>query len=354
MAYEDVNKETRNTACSPTVVVNGGTVNVADSVMMSESFATNSLAKSADTISTFTVNAGVVTVQTNFYAVYREGKSNRAPRGVVNLNGGELDIKGTLNLCRNSKTTGTVWLNEGGLLKAGEIIATRAGGSLHFNGGVFMPYGVLPNGTPKATMNGTTASNDGEIDFLVSEGGAVVDTSIVAGGIYTIAAALKHDPGIAGTDGGLVKKGAGTLALSGANTFTGPVVVEEGTLQALSDTALPTVTEVRYGTTLDLGGASRTVGGIAGDGVVQNGTLVLSGRFPQGKAFRSSTATLRRPEARRSTLAAQRRIQCRSARRSSSRRSQMERPPTICGSKLSTRGATVAVFASRLPAATSM
>lgn len=275
MAYEDVNKETRNTACSPTVIVNGGTVNVADSVMMSESFATNSLAKSADTISTFTVNDGVVTVQTNFYAVYREGKSNRAPRGVVNLNGGELDIKGTLNLCRNSKTTGTVWLNEGGLLKAGEIIATRAGGSLHFNGGVFMPYGVLPNGTPKATMNGTTASNDGEIDFLVSEGGAVVDTSAVAGEMYTIAAVLKHDPALGDTvDGGLVKKGAGTLVLSGANTYTGPTVVEEGTLK--TTVAIPGVVDVRYGATFDLDGGTQNVGSISGAGAFVNGTVCVT------------------------------------------------------------------------------
>lgn len=276
-AYEDLNKETRNTACSPTVVVNGGTVDVGDSVVMSESFATSSAATTADTVSTFTLNGGVVTVQTNFYVVHREGKSSRAPRGVVNLNGGELDVKGTLNLCRNSKTTGTVWLNDGGLLKAGDIVATRAGGSLRFNGGVFMPYGVLPNGTAKATLNGTAASDDGEIGFLVSEGGAVVDTSAAAGGTYTIAASLAHDPALAGADGGLVKRGAGTLALSGANTYTGPAVVEEGVLQALNDASLPTVTEVRYGAVLDLGGSARTVGGIAGGGVVRNGTLVLAG-----------------------------------------------------------------------------
>jgi len=146
-----------------------------------------------------------------------------------------------------------------------------------------MPYGVLPNGTAKATLSGTAASDSSEIGFLVSEGGAVVDTSIVAGGTYTVAAALKHDSALGDTaDGGLVKKGVGTLALSGVNTFTGRTVVEEGVLQALSDDALPTVTEVRYGATLDLGGASRRVGGLAGDGVVQNGTLVLAGPIPAG------------------------------------------------------------------------
>ena len=279
-AYEDLNKETRNTACSPTVVVNGGTVDVGDSVVMSESFATSSAATTADTVSTFTLNGGVVTVQTNFYVVYREGKSNRAPRGVVNLNGGELDVKGTLNLCRNSKTTGAVWLNDGGLLKAGDVVATRAGGSLHFNGGVFMPYGVLPNGTTKATLNGTAASDGGEIGFLVSEGGVVVDTSAVAGGTYTIAAALTHDASLAGADGGLVKTGAGTLVLSGTNTYTGVTKVEEGVLQVASDTAVPGVAHVNYGAAIDLGGASRRVGGIAGSGVVSNGTLVIAGTMP--------------------------------------------------------------------------
>ena len=279
-AYEDLNKETRNTACSPTVVVNGGTVDVGDSVVMSESFATSSAATTADTVSTFTLNGGVVTVQTNFYVVHREGKSSRAPRGVVNVNGGELDVKGTLDLCRNSKTTGTVRLNDGGLLKVGDVVATRAGGSLHFNGGVFMPYGVLPNGTAKATLNGTAASDDGEIGFLVSKGGAVVDTSAVAGGTYTIAAALTHDASLAGADGGLVKTGAGTLVLSGTNTYTGVTKVEEGVLQVASDTAVPGVAHVNYGAAIDLGGASRRVGGIAGSGVVSNGTLVIAGTMP--------------------------------------------------------------------------
>lgn len=279
-AYEDLNKETRNTACSPTVVVNGGTVDVGDSVVMSESFATSSAATTADTVSTFTLNGGVVTVQTNFYVVHREGKSSRAPRGVVNVNGGELDVKGTLDLCRNSKTTGTVRLNDGGLLKVGDIVATRAGGLLHFNGGVFMPYGVLPNGTAKATLNGTAASDGGEIGFLVSEGGAVVDTSAVAGGTYTIAAALTHDASLAGADGGLVKTGAGTLVLSGTNTYTGVTKVEEGVLQVASDTAVPGVAHVNYGAAIDLGGVSRRVGGIAGSGVVSNGTLVIAGTMP--------------------------------------------------------------------------
>ena len=135
---------------------------------------------------------------------------------------------------------------------------------MKFNGGEFRPLS-------------SALSVDSAVDMLVGEGGAVISTEEVPSGVCTLSAALTHDPALAGADGGLVKKGAGTLALSGANTYTGPAVVEEGVLQALNDASLPTVTEVRYGAVLDLGGSARTVGGIAGGGVVRNGTLVLAG-----------------------------------------------------------------------------
>lgn len=55
-------------------------------------------------------------------------------------------------------------------------------------------------------------------------------------------AAVKIPAVIAGT-GDLVKRGDGTLALSGANTFTGRFVVEEGRLQPETDAALGPVPE---------------------------------------------------------------------------------------------------------------
>ena len=263
----------RDQTCSPEITVNDGDVNIAGNIYMNNGFATSTVAKNAKTASTFTINGGAVTVQKDLFLANKDGTANRTPDGFLFLNGGMLDVKGTINISKCSKTVVELWLNEGGLLKAGNITTTHPGGTFYFNGGTFMPYGST-----------ATLAADDKIVFSVSTNGVVVDTSAVAGGTYTVAAALKHDSALGDTaDGGLVKKGAGTLALSGANTFTGPAIVEEGVLQALSDDALPTVTEVRYGATLDLGGASRTVGGLAGDGVVQNGTLVLAGPIVAGK-----------------------------------------------------------------------
>ena len=271
---EDSGQDTRQTVCSPTMEVNGGTVTVANSIYMGDAFAISAAAKAADTTCTLEVNGGLVTVMTNVYLVFREGTANRASKGLVKLNGGVLDVKGTVLLSRNSKTTGTLWLNDGGVLKAGTVNTKREGGTFYFNGGTFLPYGVLPNGSSSATLSdvGTTS---GTMDFLVSTNGAIISTANAKDGLYTISAALKHDPALAGADGGLVKTGAGTLALSGANTYTGPTVVDAGTLTVLNDAALSDSTVVRKNALLDLGGA-RTLGNLTGDGTVC-GDLTLAG-----------------------------------------------------------------------------
>ncbi len=54
----------------------------------------------------------------------------------------------------------------------------------------------------------------------VQAGGAIIDTNSFTD---TIAQALQHDA--TGTDGGLIKEGAGTLILTGANTYNGGTVV---------------------------------------------------------------------------------------------------------------------------------
>jgi autotransporter-associated beta strand protein len=122
-----------------------------------------------------------------------------------------------------------IWLN-GGVLKAENIMMTATSATtpqVVFNGGTYAPYGA------KAANRTMECPNK----VYVSAGGAVISTeNIPAGEVYTIAQALLTDPALDGAvDGGLTKKGAGTLALTGANTFTGPLVVEEGVVALSGD-----------------------------------------------------------------------------------------------------------------------
>ena len=120
--------------------------------------------------------------------------NNAAAISQVRLNGGTLTVGGFTK----AKTSYTNQISfNGGVLRAAS------------NNAAFLPaFAVSTN--------------------VVQAGGAIVDDSGLA---ITIAAPLIHDPSLGATpDGGLTKLGAGTLTLSGVNTFTGPTVINAGTL----------------------------------------------------------------------------------------------------------------------------
>ena len=95
------------TTCSPELEMNGGVMTVGDSFNMAYAKATRPAAAGAT--ATFTLNGGVVTVQKNFSVVHRNNASERANNGRLYLNGGELDVKGTMNVKRASPATAEVW-----------------------------------------------------------------------------------------------------------------------------------------------------------------------------------------------------------------------------------------------------
>lgn len=80
------------------------------------------------------------------------------------------------------------------------------------------------------------------------------------------------------TGGGLIKIGAGTLTLSGANTYTGPTMVNAGTLQAGAVNAFSSASAftVASGATLDLAGFNQAIGSLAGAGSVTLGAATLT------------------------------------------------------------------------------
>lgn len=219
--------------------------------------------------SRLTVNAGRVAVGGKFYLLYDNTQGAFTAPGSIVLNGGEVDVKGVIDMSRNAQNPGNqayatkfgIWLN-GGVLKAENIMMTATSATtpqLVFNGGTYMPYG--------ANAANRTMAYPSKV--YVSAGGAVISTeNIPAGEVYTIAQALLTDPALDGAaDGGLVKKGAGTLALSGDNTFTGPTKVEEGVLVA-SANALSDDVAVADGAALSLDGDSASIVRVAASGAV--------------------------------------------------------------------------------------
>jgi len=188
---------------------------------------------------------------------------NTSGSGTLTITAGSAAIN---NLAYNTGTSAGIVNLDGGTLTLSRITVTGgATKELNFNGGQFIAGGDMP-GFAGLTTN-------------VKDGGAKIDTN---GFAMTIADPMLN----AGTGlGGLLKSGAGTLTLSGANTFRGGVAIDGGVLAlghagALNATAGSENT-VAFGAasagTLRLNGfsvvaASLTSNATPGAPVVENGS----------------------------------------------------------------------------------
>ena len=156
--------------------------------------------------------------------------------------------------------SGTVNLNgvagARGVLKTQNITKGQGAGAINFDGGILRA----------ATFNGDLLGNFAVGDVTIKAGGAFIDSN---GGASSISSPL-------GGIGALTKQGAGSLTLTGANTYAGGTVIESGTLQVFSNGTLGATTgalSVANGATLDLGGTSQTVGALTGAGNI-NSTIL--------------------------------------------------------------------------------
>ena len=141
------------------------------------------------------------------------------------INTGKLSVgysgSGTLNVSNG----GTVCANTitGGSVSTGVM-------SLNFDGGILKPY----NASNAAWI--ITGSGSGNV--YIEEGCAQFDTS---GYNMGIGLPLQHG-GSNPIDGGVTKLGAGTLTLTGANTYTGLTTVKAGTLELGPSAQSPVLT----------------------------------------------------------------------------------------------------------------
>ncbi len=174
---------------------------------------------------TWTQSAGLVNVQTSEMWL---GENNS---GTYTLSGsGELRTPGDLYIGRNGGGTGILNLN-GGTLRTSKIVGQAGSATVNFNGTQII-----------ATSNQPTNFIDGNDTADIQGGGLLVDSN----GFN-----LTAPQAFSGT-GGIVKTGAGTLTLNGANTYAGSNTVNGGKL--ISNTTAT-------------GGGSFTVANGAGMGV---------------------------------------------------------------------------------------
>jgi fibronectin-binding autotransporter adhesin len=192
------------------------------------------------------------------------GGTTQTQNGGLTLSGGALQ-DGTLS------STGTFGLQSGAVSAA--LAGTGAGskmtagtvtlsGANTYSGGTTISAGTLQigNGGTTGSIVGGVADN-GTLAFDRSD-------NVNFGGV------------ISGT-GSLTQLGAGTLTLTGANTYSGPTTVEAGTLQAGAANAFSAASAmiVPQGGTLDLGGYNQAVSSLSDGGGI-GGTVTNNGSNP--------------------------------------------------------------------------
>ena len=160
----------------------------------------------------------------------------------------------TLTLTGSNSYTGVTYI-DGGILSLGSSNALGSTSAITFNGGALQ-------GTLQYSGSNTTDYSS----IIKNSGGAIsIDTN---GQNITFASALASS-----NFGGLIKNGLGQLALSVANSFTGPVIINSGTLQVGNANSLPGASypvTINASGMLDLNNQSFNIGPLTGSGSIEN------------------------------------------------------------------------------------
>ncbi len=223
------------------------------------------------------------------------GSTASTDRGLSleNLTTSTIDIDPGVNLTISGVITGSATNISGALTKAGAGTLTLSGansyrgpttvsaGTLAFGasnvlydfGGVLITGGTLAIGSFSDTVGG----------IVLSAGGITGTTGVLTGGSYDVsnASGTTTVSATLGGTGALTKTGAGTLDLSGANTYTGRTTVSAGTVNvtgSLSSSGALTVN----GGTVNFSG-NQQVASLSGSG----GTI----SFGSGKALTLAAAS---------------------------------------------------------------
>lgn len=197
-----------------------------------------------------------------------DSDSNSSFSGVISGASGEVTKDGTGTLTLSGANTYEDLTNIlGGTLALGANNVLDDATDMIIDGGTFHLAGY------NDTVSSVTLT-----DGAITGSGALTATTfdVFSGNISAV---------LAGS-GALTKSGAGTVILSGTNSYTGGTLIEEGTLQLGASDVLVTsgAMEISTGATLDLNDFSQSFAALNGDGTVDigNGTLTISSDTDSG------------------------------------------------------------------------
>jgi len=175
----------------------------------------------------------------------------------------------------------------GGLTKSGAGTLTLTGTGNTFTGLTTVSAGTLAYGVANALYTGAVTVNGGVLslgNYSDSVGIVTLTSGSITGtGTLTSTGTFEMQSGtvsaiLGGSSIALNKTAAGTVTLSGANTYTGLTTVTEGTLAYGIDNALSSGAVTVNGGTLDISTFSDSVGAVAlTSGSITGTTGVLSG-----------------------------------------------------------------------------
>jgi len=197
-----------------------------------------------------TINFASLTPTTYFFNVGRNDGNNPATTGTLNIRGGAVNVYssatgGNARLILGSRSVATGASSNGILNQTGGILSIQNGGSFYLssngNGEYNLTGGVLEIGGLSFQENylagpGTYQFNfggNGEIHVINSDLISSVDISLLPEGqgiIDTKGFNATFSGNMIGS-GALVKKGLGTLFLTGINSYNGGTTVSQGILE---------------------------------------------------------------------------------------------------------------------------
>ena len=198
-----------------TLNLSGGTLNVSGTLVGSSQVANTT------TFSTLNVGGNGTLMVSNGLKLTGAPAAGRYAQCTVNQTNGTVTVAGGLTLARtaaaNAATRTGIYNLGGGTLNVDQLNQDAGGdtvGNFNFNGGT-----LKPTTNHNAFLQGLTTAK-------VQANGAKIDDG---GFAIIIAQPLLADGASPG--GGLTKLGAGTLRLTGTNTYTGATIVSNGMLQ---------------------------------------------------------------------------------------------------------------------------